>query len=109
MSVTRIEKPSFAKQLQMCFSAFTSAANPAGQLLLLKKPVLPNNCKCRKAGWRGCCQTGTHKSKWGRVADDSSKQTNKQTNKSGAERLKIAASRRKKTEAMGLEMQSGQY
>ena len=79
MSVTRIEKPSFAKQLQMCFSAVTSAANPAGQLLLLKKPVLPNKCKCRKAGRRGCCQTGTHKSKWGRVADDSSKQTNKQT------------------------------
>ena len=35
MSVTSIEKPSFAKQLQMCFSAVTSAANP-GQLLLRK-------------------------------------------------------------------------
>ena len=38
-----------------------------------------------------------------------SKQTYKQTNKSRAERQKIAAGRRKKTEAMGLEMQSGQY
>ena len=114
-SVTSIEKPSFAKQLQICFSAVTGIANP-GQLLLLKKPVLPNKCKCRKAGRRGCCQTGTHKSKWGSIIaankqrnKQTSKQTYKQTNKSRAEQQKIAAGRRKKTETIGLEMQSGQY
>ena len=98
MSVTRIEKPSFAKQLQMCFCAVTSAANP-GQLLLLKKNLfcqtIANVERLDGAGAVRLERTKVSGAGWRMIA------ANEQTNKQD--------SRRNKTEAMGLEMQSGQY